>query len=90
MNFLADECIEKSIVRHLRENGFKIKSVADLIPGGSDDTVIELANKEKSILLTADKDFGELIYRQGKLTHGIILIRLHGLTSLKKVKIIVK
>ena len=90
MKFLADECIERSIINHLKENGIDIVSVADLAPGASDDKVIELANKKKSILITADKDFGELIYRQRKITCGIILVRLHGLTSKKKGEIIAK
>ena len=88
MKLLADECIERSIVNHLKENGFDIFTVAELAPGASDDKVIELANKKKAILITADKDFGELIYRQRKLTCGIILVRLHGLTSKRKIEII--
>ena len=90
MKLLADECIERSIVSYLKENGFDIITVAELAPGASDDKVIELANKMKSILITADKDFGELIYRQRKITFGIILVRLHGLTRKKKVEIIAK
>ena len=90
MKLLADECIERSIIKHLKDSGFDIVSIAELKPGASDTSVIELANEKKSVLLTADKDFGELIFRQGKLTHGIILIRLHGLSSMKKGRIIVQ
>jgi len=81
LKLLVDECIERSIVRHLRENGFIVDAVAELSPGGSDTSIIELANEKREILLTADKDFGELVFRQGKLSHGIILIRLHGLSG---------
>jgi len=90
VKLLADECIERSIVNHLKENGFDIFTVAELTPGASDDIVIKLANKKKSILVTADKDFGELFYRQRKLTYGIILLRLHGLSSENKARVIVK
>ncbi len=88
MKLLADECVEKSIIKHLKDNGFEISSIAELMPGASDTSIIEFAKKERTVLLTADKDFGELIFRQGKLTHGVILIRLHGLSSMKKSRII--
>ena len=81
MKLLADECIERSIVKHLRENGFIVDAVAELVPGASDTSIIELANDRGEILLTADKDFGELVFRQGKISHRIILIRLHGLSG---------
>jgi len=90
VKLLADECIERSIVNYLRENELEIDTVAELTPGASDEIVIELANKKKSILVTSDKDFRELIYRQGKLTGGIILLRLHGLSGEKKVSVIMK
>jgi len=38
------------------------------------------------LLLTADKDFGELVFRQGQLTRGVILIRLAGLSQQIKVE----
>jgi len=57
-------------------------------PGISDDEVLNLANREKSILLTADKDFGELIFRQGKIAKGVILVRLAGLSPEVKAEIV--
>ena len=50
-------------------------------PGIEDEIVLKLANDNGSLLVTQDKDFGELVFRQG-LTHwGVILVRLGGLTS---------
>lgn len=49
--------------------------------GISDDEVLELANQQGMILLTSDKDFGELVFRQKRITQGIILIRLGGLSQ---------
>ncbi len=48
-------------------------------PGVSDDEVLELAklaNLEEIPLLTTDRDFGELVFRQGRLHSGVILVRL--------------
>ncbi|MBU1744766.1 MAG: DUF5615 family PIN-like protein [Proteobacteria bacterium] len=55
-----------------------------MAPGISDDTVLELANNEGSLLLTSDKDFGDLVFRLRRLSAGVVLIRLAGLTPAKK------
>lgn len=41
------------------------------------------------MLVTADKDFGELVFRQGRLHSGIILVRLHGLDPSEKGRVTV-
>jgi len=56
MNLLADEGVDKQIVVRLREEGYSVSYVAEMAPGISDDIVLELANKEGSLLLTSDKD----------------------------------
>jgi predicted nuclease of predicted toxin-antitoxin system len=53
-------------------------------PGISDDAVLSLANDKEAVLLTADRDFGELIFRQKKVFKGIILVRLAGLSPSSK------
>jgi predicted nuclease of predicted toxin-antitoxin system len=40
-----------------------------------DETVLDLANREDALLITADKDFGELVFRQGWSTVGVVLVR---------------
>ena len=87
MRLLVDECVERSIVEHLRDAGFAVDAVAELSPGASDSLVLDLANEREAPLLTCDKDFGELIFRQGRLSHGIILIRLHGLSGRPRVSL---
>ena len=47
-----------------------------------------MANESKAILLTADRDFGDLVFRQGRLTEGVVLIRLSGLPSTKKAELV--
>lgn len=88
MKFLADENIDKLIVEHLRKVGYKVLYVLEMSPSISDDEIIQLANEEKALLLTADKDFGELVFRQRKFTYGVILIRLFGLSSQQKASIV--
>jgi predicted nuclease of predicted toxin-antitoxin system len=88
VNFLADENVDQQIVSRLRERGHHVIYVLDMERGVSDDVVLQLCNKSKSLLLTADKDFGELIFRQGRIVSGVVLIRLAGLTPESKAEIV--
>ena len=81
MNLLADECVDGEIVRRLRLDGHSVQYVAEMLPGVSDEIVLELANRERSLLLSVDKDLGELVFRQRRLMPGVVLIRLAGLTA---------
>ncbi len=88
MKFLADECVDRQIVDRLRHGGYIVLYVAELEPGISDHDVLNLTNHEEAILLTADKDFGELVFRQGKVAPGIVLVRLAGLSPAIKAEIV--
>ena len=79
MNFVADESIDQPIVENLRQDGHDVVSIAELSPSLSDEQVLNDANSRGAILLTADKDFGELVFRQNQIHNGVILIRLSGL-----------
>ena len=88
MRLLADECIERTIVEHLRSQEFTIDYVAENFSGIDDERVLEMARLSHAILLTADKDFGEIVFRQRLASAGVILIRLHGLRTSSKAEII--
>ena len=88
MNFLADESVDRQIVDRLRQDDHLVWYVAEMAPGISDDAVLDLANREVALLLTADKDFGELVYRQHRLAPGVVLIRLAGLSPMSKAEIV--
>lgn len=57
-------------------------------PGIPDPLVLERARQGGFLLLTSDKDFGELIFRQGSLSRGVILLRLAGLPPGRKAEIV--
>ncbi len=61
--------------------------MAELAPAISDEQVLERANREQALLLTADKDFGELVYRQRRAATGIVLLRLAGLPAERKAEL---
>ena len=64
--------------------------VAEMDPGIADDAVLDLANQEAVPLLTADKDFGELVFRQRRLAPGTVLIRLAGLSPTSKAEVVAR
>lgn len=88
MKFFADENIGLTVVKALRKLGLDVQSVIEIQTGISDTKVLSLANKSSRIIITTDKDFGELVYAQ-KLAHaGIILLRLRDESSVNKFKIL--
>lgn len=63
------------LVKALRSAGHDVLSVTEITPRAEDSDIIELALKEKGILLTEDKDFGQLVYAHGRETLGVIFLR---------------
>jgi predicted nuclease of predicted toxin-antitoxin system len=53
-----------------------------------DQKILELSINEERIIITMDKDFGELVYNAGFAMHGILLLRLENMTGLEKGKIV--
>jgi predicted nuclease of predicted toxin-antitoxin system len=88
IKFLADANIEKGIVEYLRTMQYDVKWVPEYNATLSDTQLLRIANKEKRILITNDKDFGELIFLQKKLTTGIILFRIKGQKTSAKIHLI--
>ena len=77
MEFLADECCECGLVEKLRQSGRDVLYVFESKRGATDDDILAPAYDQRRILLTEDKDFGDLVYRLKKPAHGIILIRIN-------------
>jgi predicted nuclease of predicted toxin-antitoxin system len=80
MNLLADESVDWQIVQALRSEGHDVLYVAEIEPSATDIFVLEQSRQLAAILLTAD-DFGELVFRQGLATAGVVLVRLAGLSA---------
>ena len=80
MRILADENIDSSLVDWLRTEGHDVLSIRETARGVSDAVVLNLATQEDRVVLTADKDFGGLVYRQGCPTAGVILLRFHAVS----------
>jgi predicted nuclease of predicted toxin-antitoxin system len=88
MNFLADESVDQPIVERLRADGHDVLAVIEMERSIPDEAVLTSANQRETLLLTADKDFGEIIFRQHRLSTGVVLIRLAGLSPGAKAGIV--
>ncbi|MBU4444037.1 MAG: DUF5615 family PIN-like protein [Candidatus Marinimicrobia bacterium] len=88
MKFFADENVDKQIVERLRKDGHIVLYVIEMERSISDKEVIQQANQESAVLLTADKDFGNLAFQQSLIESGIFLIRLAGLSSQRKAELV--
>ena len=88
MNLMADECVDRQIVDYLRNEGHEVIYTAEVSPSISDDALLERANQKEALLVTSDKDFGELVFRQNCISSGVLLLRLAGLSQIEKARII--
>jgi predicted nuclease of predicted toxin-antitoxin system len=88
MRLLVDEGVDKPIVDLLRATGLDVHYILETHRGIDDEKVLQIANEESRILLTQDKDFGEMVFRLRKVHLGIILIRLGTSTSAEKARLV--
>src|SRR5712692_2389134 len=77
MRFLANENFPLAAVEALRSTGHDVASVATDAPGSIDESVLQRSATERRVLLTFDKDFGELVFVRGaRASHGVVLFRV--------------
>lgn len=77
MRYLADENIPPTVIQQLRQDGHDVLSVRESMRGGNDSAILARSVAEERVLITFDKDFGELACRhQLASACGIILFRL--------------
>ncbi len=84
MTYLADESVDRPVVQALRDAGYQVTYVSEDMPGAPDPEVLEQASATNSVLLTSDKDFGELVFRRRLSHQGVVLLRLSGLIQEEK------
>ena len=85
MRFLVDESTGPVVANWLIEKGHDVLSVYEGLRGKPDEEVLERGVEERRIVITNDKDFGEMIYREGHAHQGVILLRLGDERSANKI-----
>jgi predicted nuclease of predicted toxin-antitoxin system len=88
MRFLVDECTGPTVAAWLSQQGHDVLSVYDQLPGTADDDLLELAHRDHWILITNDRDFGELIFRERRPHHGVVFLRLDDERAANKIRVL--
>lgn len=88
MHFLIDECTGPLVAAWLIQQGHDVYSVYDQSPGDTDDEVLDRAFQEARILITNDRDFGELIFREGRSHRGVVFLRLDDERAANKIHVL--
>jgi predicted nuclease of predicted toxin-antitoxin system len=81
MTFVADESVHGAIIDRLRADGWPVLAIRETNREAADPDVLAVAGQAGAVLLTQDKDFGELVYRQQLAHGGVVLIRLAGVAA---------
>ena len=77
LRILANENVPGEAVEALRHEGHNVVWIRTYAPGSTDEAILAQAQTESRVLLTFDKDFGELAFRRGlPASSGIILFRI--------------
>src|SRR5947207_14334503 len=90
MRLLADENVSRLVIERLRTCGFEVISVSDTNRGAPDTDVLSGADAEGCILITEDRDFGELVIRQRLSVRGVILLELDRLSNEAEANIVLE
>lgn len=88
MRFIVDESTGASVIEYLRAEGHDVLAVSESMPKAVDRRILQRAVREKRILITNDKDFGELVYRSGQAHRGVLLLRLQDERAANRVQVL--
>ncbi len=75
-HIVADESVDYPIISRLRDSGVAVFSILDNAHSIPDEQVLQIAVAQNALLLTEDKDFGELVFRLKMEHRGVLLLRL--------------
>ena len=87
MKFIVDECTGPKVAEWLAEH-YDVLSVYNEMRGENDINIIQKSFHEKRILITNDKDFGELVFKHNIPNAGIILLRLKDERTKNKINVL--
>lgn len=88
LRFIIDVGVGKGIEKYLQEQGYDTKAVRDIDPSMQDKEIIRIAASENRMVVTMDKDFGELVYHSSMKHCGVLLLRLEDATGAQKLQLI--
>jgi predicted nuclease of predicted toxin-antitoxin system len=75
VGFVADESCAGPVIRAERDAGHDVTAIAESAQGSRDEKVIERAFGRGRVLITEDRDFGELVYARGRSSAGVLFVK---------------
>jgi predicted nuclease of predicted toxin-antitoxin system len=90
VKFLVDVGVGKGVEIWLEEAGYDVLSMRKINCRAQDIEILRLAVEEQRMILTMDKDFGDLVYNSGMPHAGVLLLRLENATGEQKAEIVKK
>jgi predicted nuclease of predicted toxin-antitoxin system len=87
LRFLVDESAGPRLANWLADQGHEVYSVYEQSRGERDEQLIRKANDQSWIIVTSDKDFGELVYRLRRPHKGVVLLRLDDFRSQNRIAV---
>jgi len=88
LRFMVDVGVGKKVEQWLHEAGCDVTAVREINPRAGDSEILKWAVDESRIILTMDKDFGELVYRLGKSHAGVLVLRVEDADGNEKTNIV--
>ena len=86
--FIVDECTGIAVVHFLREQGYDAVGVIEVMPQADDFDILQYAVAEQRIVISNDKDFGDMVYRDKRRHLGILLLRLADDRAQTKIRVV--
>lgn len=90
IRFIVDECTGSNVASWLELEGYQVLSIYDRMRGLKDSEILKIARNENWVIITNDKDFGDMVFKEKLSHHGIILLRLDNERSENKIEVLGK
>ena len=88
LRFVVDESAGRAVTDWLRAAGHDAIDVTATMPQADDADILSVAAREQRIVVTNDKDFGELVFHSGRTHAGILLFRLDDESAVNRVRMV--
>ena len=88
MKIVADENIDRLVIERLQADGHDVISIAHQFKSSPDVEVLSVSNTERALLITEDKDFGEVVFHKQRSHFGVLLVRLVGVSRPERIRMV--
>lgn len=88
LKVLVDVGVGKAVEQWFAQEGHDVKAVRAKDAAMEDRAILAWALEEERLVVTMDKDFGELVYQSGEPHAGVLLLRLEAAKSAEKAKVV--